>query len=215
MSSTEQRSPTRRARLELPFAYMDTIRMATIEDSRELASMHVASWRETYAGILPDAMLSALSVEGREAMWDRILRDPEKADSTVVHLVEHQRKVVGFGSCGSQRSETLKDKGYHGEIGAIYVLRAFQRQGVGARLMSSMALDLASRGFNAASLWVLRENTAARAFYERFGGQVVDEREDVRGETTLVEVAYGWASLKTFEVSGEPFSHRVTRTPHS
>jgi ribosomal protein S18 acetylase RimI-like enzyme len=162
--------------------------------------MHVASWKETYAGILPDAMLSALSVEGRTEMWDRILREPEKADSTVVHLVEHQRQVVGFGSCGLQRSKTLRDKGYDGEIGAIYVLRAFQRQGVGARLMSTMALDLASRGFNAASLWVLQGNAVARAFYERIGGGVVDEREDVRGGVTLVEVAYGWASLETLEM---------------
>jgi ribosomal protein S18 acetylase RimI-like enzyme len=179
---------------------METIRIATIEDARELADMHVASWRETYAGILPDAMLSALSVEGRTAMWEGILRDPEKADSTVVHLVEDGHRIVGFGSCGSQRSETLKDKGYDGEIGAIYVLRAFQRRGVGARLMSTMAFDLTSRGFGAASLWVLRENAVARAFYERFGGQAIEEREDIRGGATLVEVAYGWVNLETFEV---------------
>jgi ribosomal protein S18 acetylase RimI-like enzyme len=176
-----------------------TIRMAVPQDAAELGKMHIASWRETYPGILPDAMLSALSVEGRTAMWERILRDPEKADSTVVHLVEHGNTIMGFGSCGSQRLETLKEKGYAGEIGAIYVLRAFQRQGVGARLMSTMALDLTSRGFNAASLWVLRENAVARAFYERLGGQVVDEREDVRKEATLAEVAYGWANLKTLE----------------
>jgi ribosomal protein S18 acetylase RimI-like enzyme len=177
-----------------------TIRMATPEDAAELGKMHVASWKESYAGMLPDAMLSALCVEGRTAMWERILRDPEKADSTIVHLVEDGDRIVGFGSCGSQRLETLKEKGYDGEIGAIYVLRAFQRQGVGARLMSTMALDLTYRGFNAASLWVLRENAVARAFYERFGGQVVDEREDVRKEATLAEVAYGWANLKTLEM---------------
>jgi ribosomal protein S18 acetylase RimI-like enzyme len=119
---------------------MITIRIATIEDAPGLASMHVASWRETYAGILSDEVLSALSVEGRTAMWDRILRDPEKADSTVVHLVEDGGRIVGFGACGAQRLETLKEKGYDGEIGAIYVLQAFQRHGVGARLMSTWRL---------------------------------------------------------------------------
>jgi hypothetical protein len=63
-----------------------------------------------------------------------------------------------------------------------------------------MAIDLTSRGFNAASLWVLRENAVARAFYERFGGQAIEKRADVRGGATLVEVAYGWANLKMFEV---------------
>jgi hypothetical protein len=85
-----------------------TIRVATTEDAAELGKMHVASWKETYAGMLPDAMLSALSVERRTAMWDRILREPEKADSTVVHLVEHQSQVVGFGSRRSQRDESGK-----------------------------------------------------------------------------------------------------------
>jgi ribosomal protein S18 acetylase RimI-like enzyme len=179
---------------------MHTIRIAAIEDSSRLASMHVASWRETYGGILPDTMLSALSVEGRAAMWERILRDPEKADSAVVHLVEDGDTIVAFGTCGSQRSETLKEKGYDGEIGSIYVLRASQRRGLGARLMSTLASDLMSRGFNAASLWVLRENAVARAFYERFGGQLVEDREDVRKETTLVEVAYGWTNLKMLQI---------------
>jgi ribosomal protein S18 acetylase RimI-like enzyme len=65
--------------------------------------------------------------------------------------------VVGFGCCGSQRSETLKETGYAGEIGAIYVLRAFQRRGLGGRLMSIMASDLMSRSRSTASLWVLKK----------------------------------------------------------
>jgi hypothetical protein len=35
------------------------IRVATPDDAPALAVMHVASWRETYAGILPDRILSA------------------------------------------------------------------------------------------------------------------------------------------------------------
>ena len=74
--------------------------------------MHVTSWRETYAGLLPDKMLSALSVESRAAAWAKIMQDPgtEPATerSTVVHLAEHQGAIIGFGSCGAQRTESLK-----------------------------------------------------------------------------------------------------------
>jgi hypothetical protein len=38
-----------------------TIRIAAPEDAPGIANMHVASWRETYAGMVPDAMLSSLS----------------------------------------------------------------------------------------------------------------------------------------------------------
>jgi hypothetical protein len=45
-----------------------TIRMATFDDAPALANMHVASWRETYASILPAAMLASLSVQKRQAI---------------------------------------------------------------------------------------------------------------------------------------------------
>jgi ribosomal protein S18 acetylase RimI-like enzyme len=171
------------------------IRTARIEDAPRLASMHVASWRETYVGILPDAMLAALSVERRTAMWEQIMRSPASSDSTAVYLASVDEELVGFGSCGGQRTDSLRAGGYGGEVGAIYVLRAFQRRGIGARLLGSMASDLITRGLTAASLWVLRDNPVARRFYERHGAQVIAEREDVRGDAVLVELAYGWADL--------------------
>jgi ribosomal protein S18 acetylase RimI-like enzyme len=156
------------------------IRVATLDDAPGLGNMHVASWRETYAGILPDKMLSSLSVEGRVAMWDQFLRQPTTSSSTVVYLAERGGSILGFGSCGAQRTENLKDRGYDGEFSAIYVLSAFQGQGIGARLLGKMSLDLIARGFGAAALWVLRENLRARRFYEYHSGQVIAEREDDR-----------------------------------
>jgi len=175
------------------------IRVGTLKDAPDLASMHVTSWRETYAGILPDAMLSSVLVDERKAMWDRILNQPTTPGSTVVHLAEHDGTIIGFGSCSSQRTEQLKDKGYDGEISAIYILREFQGRGLGAQLLFAMAADLLSRGFSAAALWVLRDNPTARRFYERFGGQIIAEREDDRGDSVLIELAYGWRHLKDLD----------------
>jgi ribosomal protein S18 acetylase RimI-like enzyme len=172
------------------------IRVATLDDARGLGTMHVASWRETYTGVLPDKMLSSLSVEGRVAMWDQILRQPTTSSSTVVYLAEREGSILGFGSCGAQRTENLKDRGYDGELSAIYVLRAFQGQGIGARLLGRMSLDLLGRGFSAAALWVLRENLRARRFYEFHGAEIIAEREEVRDGAVLVELAYGWNDLK-------------------
>jgi GNAT superfamily N-acetyltransferase len=158
--------------------------------------MHVASWRETYAGTLPDAMLSSLSIEERAVMWDWIMRQETLSASTTVQLVEHEGQIIAFGSCGSQRTGDLKDRGYDGEISAMYVLKAFQGRGVGARLLFAMASNLSTRGFSAASLWVLRDNHPARGFYERYGAQLmISEKRDVRDDAVLIEVAYGWAHL--------------------
>lgn len=145
--------------------------------------------------MVPDAMLSALSVEGRTAMWDQILRQPATPSSTVVYVIEVDGKIIGLGSCGAQRIETLKEPGYDAEIYALYVLKAFQRRAIGTQLLSTMASNLSARGFAALSLWVLRDNAVARQFYERHGGKVVAERDDVRANGVLVEVAYGWKDL--------------------
>jgi hypothetical protein len=75
-----------------------TIRVGAPEDTPGIARMHVTSWRETYGGILPDAMLSWLSVEGRKTMWDQAMSQPTTAGSTVVHLAEHDGgRRWGFG----------------------------------------------------------------------------------------------------------------------
>jgi ribosomal protein S18 acetylase RimI-like enzyme len=175
------------------------LRIATCQDATALGAMHVASWRETYAGLLPDKMLSSLVVEARAAAWTQIMQEPATQRSTAIYLAEHEETIVGFGSCGVQRTQSLKDKGYHGEISAIYVLREFQKRKLGTRLLRAMSSNLQQRGFNTAALWVLRENLRARRFYEHLGGKVIAEREDVRDGTVLVELAYGWSDLKELD----------------
>jgi ribosomal protein S18 acetylase RimI-like enzyme len=175
------------------------IRIATPDDAPALGAMHVASWRETYAGLLPDKMLAALSVEARAGMWAKIMQEPATERSTAIYLAEYQGTIIGFGSCGAQRTEGLKDKGYNGEFSAIYVLREFQKRKIGARLLRAMSSDLQRRGFNSTALWVLRGNLRARHFYEHFGGKVIAEREDVRDGAVLIELAYGWPDLKEMD----------------
>ena len=168
------------------------MRKATTRDAQQLGAVHVAAWKETYTGLLPREMLSALTVESRSAMWAHILANPAASDDTVVFLAEDQGTVIGFGACGRQRDRRLGAQGFDAEISALYVLRSHQHQGIGQDLMRAMATELQSGGFAAIALWVLRENAAARRFYQRLGGEILGEKEDQRGDTTLIEVAYGW-----------------------
>jgi GNAT superfamily N-acetyltransferase len=127
------------------------------------------------------------------------MREPAIGHSAVVYLAEEESSIIGFGACGAQPAEKLRDKGYDGEFGAIYVLRAFQGQGIGTCLLGKMSLDLLARGFGAAALWVLRDNSTARRFYEHHGGKIIAEREDIRDGAVLVELTYGWADLKALD----------------
>jgi len=171
------------------------IRRATPEDAAAIAQVHVAAWGETYAAIVPEGLLAALSIEKREAIWRDMLTDFAAFQLRAVLVAELDGSIVGFGACGWQRDAGLAAKGFDGEVGSIYLRRYAQGYGLGAALLHRMFDELRGAGFDAVSLWVLTNNMAARGFYERFGGRVVGEKDDVRGETTLHELAYGWTTL--------------------
>ena len=154
---------------------------------------HVASWREKfYAGLLPDKMLATLSVDTRAAAWAKIMQEPAAAHSTVIFVAEHEGTIIAFGSCGAQRTDSLKIQGYDGEVSGIYVLREFQKRMIGLRLFSAMSANLQQRGFSAAALWVLRENIRARRFYERLDGKVI---EDERGCSAAPLLWSNWPTV--------------------
>ncbi len=44
-------------------------------------------------------------------------------------------------------------------------------------------------------VWVLRDNQAARRFYERLGGVYIREQPITIGSSLVQEVSYGWKSL--------------------
>lgn len=170
-------------------------RAATPDDAPALGALHVASWRESYAGILPDAMLADLSADARAEMWAAVLGNASAG--TTVHVAEQGNRLIGFGCCNPQRDPALVAQGFGGEIGAIYVLAASQGAGVGRALMRCMANSLIAQGHGGASLWVLRENRPARGFYARLGGEPVGERTEETPDAVLVEQAYGWRDIAT------------------
>ena len=183
------------------------IRRAQAGDAAAIAAVHVAAWRETYAGLVPERMLSAFAVAERTRRWHRILTAPDPSlETAVLVAVARDRGIVGFGSCGRQPMADLVADGFAGEFSALYLLAAQQRQGVGRRLMGLMAQDLLARELRGAALWVLRDNEPARRFYEALGAKVVSQRvetvdEHIGGgrarppDDKLHEVAYGWPDL--------------------
>jgi ribosomal protein S18 acetylase RimI-like enzyme len=198
--------------------YPVQIRDAAPDDASAMGHLHVASWREAYAGLMPDAMLADLSVAARVEMWRVILGSPAAHGVVSVLVAEDAGALVGLASCGRQRDSALKKFGFDGEISAVYLLQTHQRAGLGRRLMARMGTALAAQGLSGASVWVLRENIRARAFYERLGGQIVGEATDLQttdsqGDVTLAEVAYGWRDLSVLSRLGKPTRSIVAEAP--
>jgi GNAT superfamily N-acetyltransferase len=165
--------------------------MATVEDVPAIARVHVDSWRSTYKGIMPDDLLANLSYERREAMWRDILSKEDAPEG--VFVAQDNGTVIGFSSCGPERTQNAE---YTGELYAIYLIQQYQGRGVGRELTRAAAQRLSEQGHQGMLVWVLEQNPSRR-FYEALGGQFVERKTIEIGGVDLIEVAYGWRDLHT------------------
>jgi len=165
------------------------VREAGVADAAAIAHVHRESWRTTYAGILPLAVIAQEAGRKSERAWRRRLAAhvPEAA-----HLVgEAAGRVVGFVSCGPARHRL---EGIESEIYALYVLQGWQRRGVGRALVRACAAHFVRNGRFGFYLWVLKANRA-RLFYESLGGKEIAEKRERLGLHSFAELAYGWHDL--------------------
>jgi GNAT superfamily N-acetyltransferase len=140
------------------------VRPAVLQDAHAIAAVHVATWRDAYAGVLPDDLLDGLNVDERAKTWrGRLAALPA---GLFVFVFELDADVLGFVSGGPQR-----DGGAAGEVYAMYVDPGSQGRGSGRQLLQAAVDCLTRAGFTEARLWVLAGNYRARGFYESQGWQ--------------------------------------------
>ncbi|MBI1773804.1 MAG: GNAT family N-acetyltransferase [Proteobacteria bacterium] len=169
------------------------IRGAAGSDAAVIAEAHVQAWQDAYRGILPAIVLSGFTVASRLEQWRRTLSDEDNGQDAFVAEASGVG-IIGFASAGPQRGDASR---FMGEIYTLYVLAAWQRRGIGTALLGILSRALERRGRSSASLWVLKDNSQARLFYERHGGVVVAERLERFGQAQVLELAYGWDDVRT------------------
>lgn len=160
-------------------------------DAEALGRVHVLAWRETYRGLLPDAYLAGLSEVRQARRFAQALLEP--APDQVTLAAADRRGVVGYAQGGRSRRGALREA----EVATLYLLKSAQGRGVGARLLIETARALAARGASSLIISVLRDNLAARGFYERLGGVAEPPRlEPAPGGGFLHEITYRWTDLQ-------------------
>ena len=168
------------------------IRQATLQDAYNIARVHVAAWQETYHGIMPQPYLDSLDVKSRADAWVSRL---SQENCSVFVAATQDGQICGFISGGCIR-EPLQN--FDAEFYGIYLLSAVKGQGIGKLLMYRLAETLRTDGFTKAMLWVLADNPA-RGFYERLGGQQINQKTVLIGGVDLLEISYGWCDLQALK----------------
>lgn len=142
------------------------IRDMISEDAEEKGFVHYKSWLETYDGLMNPDFLSKHTLERCIHIAKTY---PER---TIVAVYDHH--IVGFAAYLS----SCDSKDDRGEVMAIYVLKDYQKLGIGKALMDECINRL--HAHDEVSVWVLHNNLAAITWYEKYGFKQDGNKKSVK-----------------------------------
>lgn len=158
------------------------VRRASVNDAPGIGAVHVAAWRSTYPGVLPDRFLARLSVTRQAGFYGRAIRL-----GAAVHVATAEEgRVIGFSTARRSNSALAE-----GEVETLYVLDDFKECGFGRQLLLASAKHLSALGCGSVFAWVLRDNPAS-FFYEHLGGKRIATSTTRVGGSEIPQAAFAW-----------------------
>jgi GNAT superfamily N-acetyltransferase len=138
-----------------------TVRPARIEDVAGMARVHVQCWRETYRGLMSDAVLDDPGFPAaRERFWTAVLTGERHRENRAA-VAERDGELIGIAMSGPPRDASA---GWARQLYVLYVHAAQHGTGAGRALLQAV-IDPAE----SAALWVADPNPRAQAFYRKSG----------------------------------------------
>ncbi|KAI8066738.1 GCN5-like N-acetyltransferase [Gongronella butleri] len=140
------------------------LRPATDSDHDLLVQIHVASWKVTYKGLVPDTFLDDEAHSELDARWKK--KHPlqcARVRHTTIAYDEASGESVGF-VYAEYEQEKEKDMVY---VDHLHVLPNWQGHGIGKMLLKDACDWTRSLALPKIYLYVMEQNAQAIQFYER------------------------------------------------
>jgi ribosomal protein S18 acetylase RimI-like enzyme len=163
------------------------IRRIVDHDTQALASIHAASWRSAYRGMLQDSFLDQDLLRNRLSLWGKRLAPIPHGHFG--YLALQAGTPIGFAFAFGAH-----DPHWGTQIDNLHVLPDFTGRGIGRQLLRSLAEQaFATHPDTGMYLWVYEQNARARRFYAGLGGEPV-ERAIIQapGGGPVAEWRYVW-----------------------
>ena len=155
-------------------------RDATANDIPELGKLHAITWAETYNARTPNIQL-------RQYQWHKAFTEEKDGSWFCILVVNKKNELVGFA-----KGKTYKDNDpseLRGDLNKIYLLKDYQRIGLGKKLFGLVVQRFLSLGVNDMVLFGVPQNPSC-AFHEAMGG------ERLYSEKGNFDGCYRWTDLK-------------------
>lgn len=145
---------------------MITYRKAEINDCLSIATLKGIVWNTTYKGIYSDESLVNYDVFKNQKIFEQIVTNPE----IEVYVATSIDQIVGFMTCGKPY-KPFQD--FQQEIGMLYILKEYQRQGIGRTFFDIARKQAVKNGHSKFCVSVNKKNYEAQKFYIAMGGNVI------------------------------------------
>ena len=179
------------------------IRLAKIEDAPTMAQVMVDTWLSTHRSNVPQGQWQKRrdewTYEISERAWREFLEEIDSGNNTQDCLyvaVTDTDEVVAVAVGCPAGLNLLKNAA---EVSAVYLRPAYQGQGLGRRLVQTVAAHQATLGKSALIIRTLENNAPARSFYEALGGRVIGTHETEDYGFKEPQVVYGWEDIRALE----------------
>lgn len=154
-------------------------RKATTEDCYALAELKGIVWNTTYKGIYSEETLIGYDVKKNEQIMQNIVNNSE----IEIYVATADDRIVGFMTCGKPYKPF---KHYEQEVGLLYILKEYQKQGIGKGFFEIAQKQVKEAGYNEFMVAVNSQNANAIQFYLAMGGKIIfSDEKQLRIEFTL------------------------------
>ena len=162
------------------------VRLARTSDVDGIAEVNVRSWRQRFAGTLPQEALDGLDARDLAMVWASSILNPPTPGHRLLVAVE-EADVVGYAAIGPSQDPDAEPG--TGELVALEVDPDRQREGHGSRLLAAAVDHARAGGLETLVAWCALDDEPRRAFLQSAGWGP---------DSAYRDVAVGWG-----EASGE------------
>lgn len=150
------------------------VRAARVSDADGLARVQVASWRATFAGLVPEPVIAELTSEAAVAQfadrWRAAISTPPTSKHHVHVAIDKPGEpgILGFAAAGPATDEDLWPA-TDGELYELHVAPSAAGEGHDGRLLNAVADTFAEDGFSTGYTWALAGDESRIGFLEAAG----------------------------------------------
>ncbi len=160
-------------------------KLAEISELDTLVKIKKNVWNTNLRGVYNDEEIDRFDEEKEKHVLMKILEN----DKVDLYSIFVDDMIVGFMSCGEPYR---KFEDYEGEVGLLYILKDYQRKGIGKMALELAKDNLKRKGLKKFFISCNFYNLESRKFYEKMGGKVVfiDELNEINKRSVQVKFHY-------------------------